>query len=103
MFSRTTTLFLAGRISGFGGVLSAWAESPTVRPPAGRLEQRGPGTGTAAPVGHRQPPTKDAAPADIPPPEPGPEALDRTRERKLTLLRGGEDGPNPANPRRHAV
>ena len=66
MLARTTTLFLAGVTFGFGGVLSAWAESATARPPAGRLEQRDPGTGPPAPVGHRQPHAKDVAPAEMP-------------------------------------
>ena len=88
MLSRTTTLFLAGLISGFGGVLSAWAESPTVRPPAGRLEQRDPGTGPAAPVGHRQPQAKDVAPADIPPADQATRELDKALEKKLTICRG---------------
>jgi len=88
MLSRTTILFLAGLIVGFGGVRSAWAESATARPPAGRLEQRDPGTGPAAPVGHRQPQAKDGAPADIPPADQATRELDKALEKKLTICRG---------------
>jgi len=82
MLTRTTILFLAGLIFGFGGVLSAWAESAKARPPAGRLEQ------PAAPVGHRQPQTKDAAPTDIPPADQATRELDKALEKKLTICRG---------------
>ena len=82
MLTRTTILFLAGLIFGFGGVLSAWAESAKARPPAGRLEQ------PSAPVGHRQPQTKDVAPADIPPADQATRDLDKALEKKLTICRG---------------
>ena len=88
MLARTTTLFLAGVTFGFGGVLSAWAESPTARPPAGRLEQRDPGTSPVAPVGHRQPHAKDAAPAEMPPADQATRDLDKALAKKLTICRG---------------
>ena len=88
MLARTTTLFLAGLTFGFGGILSAWAESATARPPAGRLEQRDPGTGPPAPVGHRQPHAKDVAPAEMPPADQATRDLDKALAKKLTICRG---------------
>jgi hypothetical protein len=88
MLSRTTILFLAGLILGLGGAPSAWAESATARPPAGRLEQRDPGNPPSAPVGHRQPQAKDVAPADIPPADQATRELDKALEKKLTICRG---------------
>jgi hypothetical protein len=88
MLARTTTLFLAGVTFGFGGALSAWAESATTRPPAGRLEQRDLGTGPAAPVGRRQPHAKDVAPAEMPPADQATRDLDKALEKKLTICRG---------------
>ena len=41
----TIALFLAGLTFGFGGTLSALAQSAPTPPPAGRLDQRDPGTG----------------------------------------------------------
>lgn len=82
MLTRTTTLFLAGLIFSFGGVLSAWAESAAARSPAGRLEQ------PPAPVGHRQPQAKDVAPAEMPPADQATRELDKALEKKLTICRG---------------
>jgi hypothetical protein len=88
MLTPTTTLFLAGLIFGFGGIPSALAESATARPPAGQLEKRDSGSGPPAPVGHRQPQTKDVAPADMPPADQATRELDKALEKKLTICRG---------------
>lgn len=88
MLSRTTVLFLAGLILGFGGVPSAWAENATARRPAGRLGRPDPGNPPPAPVGHRQPQAKDVAPADIPPADQATRELDKALEKKLTICRG---------------
>ncbi|HEX9321936.1 MAG TPA: hypothetical protein VF913_07430 [Xanthobacteraceae bacterium] len=82
-----TALFLGGSILTFTGV-SAWAESTTARPPAGQPEQRDRSQGPAAPVGHRQPQTKELAPAEMPPADHATRDLDKALEKKLTICRG---------------
>jgi hypothetical protein len=84
MHARAIAPFFSGLIV-FGGVLGAWAESPTTRPPAGRLEQPDPGQ---APVGHRQPQAKDLPPADMPPADEATRDLDKALAKKLTICRG---------------
>jgi hypothetical protein len=87
---RAAVLLLSGLLAAFGGLQPARAESATVRPPAGRLEQRdpSPAPGPAAPVGHRQPQAKDAAPAEMPPADQATRDLDKALEKKLTICRG---------------
>ncbi len=77
-----TALFLGGSILTFTGV-SAWS-----RPPAGQPEQRDRSQGPAAPVGHRQPQTKELAPAEMPPADHATRDLDKALEKKLTICRG---------------
>jgi hypothetical protein len=81
-------LFLCGVTLGFGGVQPARAENATVRPPAGRLEQREPAPAPAAPAGHRQPQAKDATPAEMPPADQATREFDKALEKKLTICRG---------------
>ena len=80
-------LFLAGPLLICGGLLSAWAQNATARPPAGQIEQQGAGTGPPAPVGHRQPQAKDA-PAEMPPADQATRDLDKALAKKLTICRG---------------
>jgi hypothetical protein len=84
MRMRTTALFLAGPLLILGGLLSAWAENATTRPPAGQVEQPGP----VAPVGHRQPQAKDAVPAEMPPADQATRDFDKALAKKLTICRG---------------
>ena len=85
---RTLALFFAGLVLVLGGLSSASAENATARPPSGGLEQRDPGPGPAAPVGHRQPQAKDVAPADMPPADQATRDLDKALAKKLTICRG---------------
>jgi hypothetical protein len=88
MRAQVTALFLAGLWFGGTGLGAAWAESPTQRPPAGRLEQQAPGPAPVAPPGHRQPQAKDLPPEDMPPADAATRDLDKALAKKLTICRG---------------
>jgi hypothetical protein len=86
MRARITALFLAGFMFGAAGTVPAWAQSATQRPPSGQIEPR-PGP-SQAPVGHRQPQAKDAAPAEMAPADEATRDLDKALTKRLTICRG---------------